>query len=169
MTRTRPRARELRTALTFIAQGHPAGKGEVRTYTSPDGCRDVTEHPPNVRRFQSVVEKAAAEARLELAGLDEQWLDPLNAPCSVEFEYRVPAPSARKRKAERLGILWNTVDHDVEKLCRTVIDGMLRAGVIANPARIVTTHAVKYECSNTVLVSSFHGVKVTVRELTCDP
>lgn len=154
-------------AIEFIAEGEPAGKGSLRTFQSKNTGRHMGDWAPNVKRFQRAVERAAAAARD--AADDDVWLDPIDGAVEVFLEFRFPVPQRRLAAARANGVLWSARRPDLDKLARTVLDGLQNAGIITQDARVAHLDCTKLECAPAVLAGSFHGVRVRLTELNGAP
>jgi len=86
--------------------------------------------------------------------------EPMSGPLEVEIIFRFPMPASRpKQIRERLRV-WKTTTPDIDKLCRSTLDGLTDSAVIADDRYVAVLVASKYETSEP------SGATITIRELT---
>lgn len=63
---------------------------------------------------------------------------PIDGPCSIKLEFYLPRPKARTKER------YSSVKPDIDKLCRSVLDGLSDADVLRNDSRVSQLNATKY-------------------------
>lgn len=111
--------------MRFVVYGVPAPKGSMRAFM-PKGARFpvVTHDSKRTKPWQEAIVSAAHEA---MTG------PPMQGPVSVVIQFLLPRP---KSTPKRVG--YPIKKPDLDKLVRTVLDGMTRAGIFRDDAQVVS-------------------------------
>jgi len=115
--------------LAFTVLGVAAPQGSKKFVgMSKSGRGILIESSKKTRPWRISVQQAAVETGGHIAG-----------PVSVSLIFTMPKPkSAPKRR-----VTWPDRKPDVDKLCRSTLDGLVEAGVIEDDARVVRLVAAK--------------------------
>lgn len=120
--------------------GLPAPKGSMVPGQRRDGSLFVREDNRGTKRWRAQIAKAGLLLRQEAGGT-------ITGPVGVDVTLTVPRPPSTDRawphaKANRAGL-----GGDVDKLARTVLDGLEDSGLFANDAQVCELTARKvYPC-----------------------
>ncbi len=85
------------------------------------------------------------------AATTHQGKDPLDQPLAVDIVFYLPRP-------KRPRFMLPATAPDLDKLCRSTLDGLEQSGVIRNDARVTTLRAAK-----TYPEDGFTGAKITIQ------
>lgn len=110
--------------ITFRVEGYPAPKGSKRHV----GNGRMIESSKKLPAWMRAVTQEAAKNRPSA---------PVDAPVSVYMDFYLPSP-----KRPRYDV--PAVKPDVDKLARSVLDGLEAAGVITNDSRVTKLRATKH-------------------------
>src|SRR5512143_4009695 len=102
--------------MRFVVYGVPAPKGSMRAFM-PKGARFpvVTHDSKRTKPWQEAIVSAAHEA---MTG------PPMQGPVSVRIGFLLPRPKSTPKR-----VCHHLKKPDLDKLSRTVLDGLTRAGV----------------------------------------
>lgn len=118
---------ELASAVRVVAEGRPAPKGSRIQGTTRDGrvfTRAASKHEaPWVKAVASATELAMRHHAQ------------IPAPYAVHIELLIAAPVRRTRD-------WPS-QHDLDKLVRSTVDGLVRGGALDDDRNVVELHADK--------------------------
>ena len=142
--------------LTIIVAGTPAPQGSKTAYRRGDRVV-LVEGSTSAQRARH----KAWRTDVTLAAMNAAVGHPTMAgPLEVEIIFRFPMPASRpKHIRERLRV-WKTTTPDIDKLCRSTLDGLTDSAVIADDRYVAVLVASKYESSEP------SGATITIRELT---
>lgn len=116
--------------LEFDVYGEPAPQGSKRAYVVK-GRAVLVESSAKVKPWRATVAQAAHEA-----ALSSGW-EPTDAPVSVTVTFWLKRPASVKRDLPDR-------KPDIDKLLRSVLDGISDAGVVwTDDARVVDLYAAK--------------------------
>ncbi len=142
-------------AIRFRVLGDPTPQGSKRAGITPNGRPVLRESSgAKLARWRSDVAVAAEAAR-------RPGSPPLDGPLDVTAVFRFTMPHARPALLRRIGMCWRSSAPDLDKLLRSLFDGMKAGGLIHDDARIVRVDAMKLE-----VAAGWTGAAVTVRRLT---
>lgn len=138
------------TALAFEVVGIPGAQGSKRGFAvrkggTPTGRVTMVESSKKVRPWRQDV-KAAAER----AAAADGWARH-DGPVSVRLTFRFPRPKSHYRTGARSHELRPNAPHyttsrahgDADKLCRSSLDALVAAGILADDALVVTLRVSK--------------------------
>lgn len=114
--------------ITFRVEGEPAPKGSKR-------------HVGNGRMIESSKKLPAWMRAVKQEATKNRPSAPVDAPVSVFMDFYLPRP-----KRPRYDV--PAVKPDVDKLARSVLDGLEAAGVITNDSRVTKLRATKHYASD---------------------
>lgn len=114
--------------LTFRVLGHPAPKGSKR-------------HVGNGRMIESSKKLPAWMRAVTQEATKNRPSEPIDAPVSVYMDFYLPKP-----KRPRYDV--PAVKPDVDKLARSILDGLEAAGVLTNDSRVTRLRATKHYASD---------------------
>ena len=83
--------------------------------------------------------------------------DPWDGPLHVTISFRMPMPASRPAKVRAVGVWPHTVKPDIDKLCRTTLDGIVDGGMIVDDARIFGITVDAFEVNN------WTGAEIAIR------
>jgi crossover junction endodeoxyribonuclease RusA len=130
------------TGVTFEVVGHPTPQGSKTKM--PNGIylegRDAGQRARH-KSWRAAVAKAARDVAHDDIGA------PYDGPLVVEIEFRFPVPKVRARKvaASPHGSIPKLTSPDVDKLARSVLDGLTDGGLIVDDRLVVELTASKVE------------------------
>jgi crossover junction endodeoxyribonuclease RusA len=129
------------TGVTFEVVGHPTPQGSKTKM--PNGIYLEGRDAGQRARHKSW-RAAVAEAARDVAGHDDVQA-PYDGPLVVEIEFRFPVPKVRARKVAAFGPIPKLTSPDVDKLARSVLDGLTDGGLIVDDRLVVELTASKVE------------------------
>jgi Holliday junction resolvase RusA-like endonuclease len=140
-------------ALTIV--GDPTPQGSKRAFMNPRTGRAVMTESAGAKltSWRTAVADAATRAAEGLPG-------PLDGPLGLTVTFRLAMPASRPKRQRVLGWAWRSTAPDVDKLARSLFDGLKVGGLIRDDARIAHLDAGKVDVS-----TSWLGAAVTVRQL----
>lgn len=149
------------TSYSFRAYGTPTPQGSKIPGVSKSGKKFVREQAGQRLKDwrKDIVVVAWIARRLSEDGLaidGVAWIPtiPKQVPCAVTLHFYMPLVKSTKRE-------YPSVQPDLDKLVRAVLDAMQQAGVFTNDGQVVEVHATKsYE-------TAMHkpGVEVSVSSI----
>lgn len=83
--------------------------------------------------------------------------EPHDGPLQIEVVFRMPMPSSRLKRVREAGRWPKSTKPDLDKLIRTLCDGLTEGGLIRDDARIFAIDAIKIE------VIGWTGAEVVLR------
>lgn len=86
--------------------------------------------------------------------------EPMMGPLEVELTFRFPMPASRPRHIKARGRVWKVTTPDLDKLCRSTLDGLTDSQLIADDRYVAVLIATKVETSGPT------GATISVRPLT---
>lgn len=121
--------------LSFDVIGMPAPQGSKRAFVIPGTTRAaMVESSKAVKPWRQAV-SAAARAAMIRAGASA-----LDGPVDLAVTFYLPRPASLTKAKAAMGPCRKP---DIDKLCRSTIDALVDAGVLADDARIVHLDATK--------------------------
>lgn len=119
--------------IEFEVIGLPAPQGSKKHV----GNGIMVETSPNLKPWRSALSQAARDVSKEVGMLDE--------PLTLEVSFRFPMPKSRKKAVREAGWGPKVSAPDLDKLLRSVGDGLQEGGLIRNDALICRITASKME------------------------
>jgi Holliday junction resolvase RusA-like endonuclease len=128
--------------VTFEVLGLPAPQGSKKAFVVGGKARMTESAGAKGYAWRDSVSAAARD----VAGHDDVDA-PLDGPLTVEILFRFPVPKSRARKVPTgpWGSLPKTTSPDVDKLARSVLDGLTAGGLISDDSLVVRLVAEKCE------------------------
>jgi len=111
---------------SLVHQGHT----ETARVKKHVGNGRMIEANPHLRSWRETV---AVAAHLEMAA---RGLKPFEGALKIELMFELPKGTSVTRRTPH-------VKPDLDKLCRSIFDGLEKAGVYQNDSQIVDLHAIK--------------------------
>lgn len=142
------------TPITFEVLGLPAPQGSKTRM--PNGAVVEGKSAEQRRRHGSWRDSIAAAAREAAEQIERA---PLDGPLVLTVEFRFPMPSSRRKAVRDAGRCLKVSAPDLDKLVRTLGDGLQAGGLIRDDARLAQIHAGKFE------VNGWTGAIVTIGEV----
>lgn len=139
--------------VEFEVVGVPAPQGSTRAFVA-NGRAHVTN--AKNAKHNNWRDSVAAAAR-DVADHDDIGA-PLDGPLGLSVEFRFPMPRSRPKKARAAGIAYKATAPDLDKLLRSLCDGLQAGGLVSDDARICALEARKVE------VVGWTGAVVTITE-----
>ena len=134
----------------FEILGTPAPQGSKRAFKDKGGNVRMSEsNALGHAAWRNAVTKAAADA------WGPRPRDP--GPVAVNVTFVFQMPKSRPREDRLRGWCYRTVDPDVDKLLRPVLDALQAAGVVRSDSQVVSVCGLKRET-----VDGWVGAHVTV-------
>lgn len=138
-------------AVELLVMGLPAPQGS-KTYMPKQRAMVEGSSPAGRTRLRTwrtaVVEAAAKEA--------DRREGPFEGPVLVGVTFRLPMPRSRPKWHQRLGTTPCKVKPDLDKLVRSLLDGLVQGGLLRDDAQVCELRARKVE------VVGWTGAKVAV-------
>lgn len=159
MTDTAP----LDMVLRFTIHGYPAPQGSKRHIVNKSGKLSVIESSRKVKPWRSSVRDAALNAKPDPRPLLFARLVPVSI--TVSFMYQRPRSHyGTGRNASRLkpdAPVWMINRPDIDKVERSLLDGLTDAGVFADDCQVVHLNVGQIYSND-----GFEGAEIEVRGLT---
>lgn len=137
--------------ITFEIIGLPTPQGSKTRF--PNGAMVEGATKGQRERHRSWRDSVTAAARDAADTLND---GPLDGPLMLEVVFRFPMPKARKKAVREAGICPKTSAPDLDKLVRSLGDGLEAGGLIRSDALICVTRSSKVE------VVGWTGAVVTI-------
>lgn len=117
--------------IAFTVYGTPIPKGSTRAFM-PKGARFpiVTADNAKTKPWQEAIVAAAVEAR--------NGGTPIAEPVTLYAIFYLPRPKSAPRR-----VVYPAKKPDLDKLVRTLKDGLTRAGIYHDDGQVITVHAHK--------------------------
>lgn len=138
--------------VAFEVVGVPKPQGSARAFTIGGKAR-----------LTNTTSRAASEWRDAVATTAKQHADmigPLDAACVVTIEFRHPMPKSRTKRVRDRGTFPKVTAPDIDKLARSVLDGMQAGGLIVDDSIVFELHCTKHE-----IADGWTGARVEVQEI----
>lgn len=140
--------------VAFDVLGDPAPQGSKTRM--PNGAV-IEGASATMRRKHAAWRAALADsARHQRDELDAA----LDGPLGLQLGFRTTMPASRRAPDRRRGVAWRTSAPDLDKLVRTVCDGLTAGGLIRDDARFASLVATKIE-----VVDGWTGATISIRRL----
>lgn len=127
------------TSLTFNVVGTPKPQGSKRAFVA-NGRAIVKEDAGGAH---AVWRNQVADAARHHA--DQLDAAPLDGPLTAVIEFRFPMPTSRPKRVRAQGTVAKITAPDIDKLVRSIFDGLQAAALITDDSRIHTVTATKVE------------------------
>lgn len=126
--------------ITFSVHGTPKPQGSKKAFIAA-GRAVMKEAAGNEH---AAWRNAIAQAAMDQASLTGQ----LNEPLEAHITFRFPMPKSRTKLDRETGWRWRSENPDVDKLARTVFDGLVAGGLIRDDNLIVIANLAKMEVTD---------------------
>jgi Holliday junction resolvase RusA-like endonuclease len=148
------------TRVTFAVYGTPIAQGSKRLVG-----RHMIESSKHLRPWRALVTDAASEA-MQVLIEDAPAMRPLTGPLTLNATFRFARPmkhyvgNNRENDLRPEAPLFHTSAPDLDKLLRSICDGMADAGVMLNDSHVAAVHARKVYAN-----SELPGAYITIEML----
>lgn len=134
--------------IQLTVLGVPAPQGSKRFVRMGQNGRGImVESSARTKPWRLAVQQAAFESVQRLTG-----------PVAIEFVFTMPKP----KSAPKTRRTWPDRKPDIDKLCRSTLDGLVEAGVIEDDARVVRLTCAKVFPGEDAQALSVPGVRITI-------
>jgi Holliday junction resolvase RusA-like endonuclease len=145
------------TAVAFHVRGIPYPQGsKVAMITKAGKARTQEQSGVNLAMWRNAIVDRCSEITRS-SPIDY----PLTGPLKVDVTFRYRMPASRLKSDRVHGYRWRSTGADLDKLCRTLGDGLTIGGLIADDSRISEWCARKIEVHE-----GWVGADVTISELS---
>jgi len=142
------------TLVSFEVLGLPRPQGSKRSFLAKNGKVVTKETSPDTH---AAWRNQIAQAARDIAE-HADVAAPFDGCLTLAVTFRFPMPKSRPKRIRESGQVAKTTAPDVDKLLRTVLDGLTAGGLITDDARVAHIGASKYE------VTGWTGAVINLRE-----
>jgi Holliday junction resolvase RusA-like endonuclease len=135
--------------IQLIVLGLPAPQGSKKFvgFAKSTGRAIMVESSAKTKPWRLAVQQAAFESGQRLAG-----------PVAVSFVFTMPKP----KSAPKTRRTWPDRKPDIDKLCRSTLDGLVEGGVIEDDARVVRLSCAKVFPGEDPQALTVPGLRVSI-------
>lgn len=135
----------------FDVIGHPMPQGSKRFVGNGRSIE------AGGQAFHQWRRNVAERAREIADGIEDPT--PLDGALHIDIDFRFPMPTGRPKKTRDLGHAHKSTTPDIDKLIRSVADGLVDGGLLVDDARIASVYATKLE------IVGWSGARIKVTRL----
>lgn len=130
-------------SVIFPVHGKPAPQGSKSAFATKTGKVVMVEKAgATLYSWRDSVIRAASEAR-SFVNFDEHG--PLDGALHVSIDFYLPMPATRPKKIREERIMWRPHSPDIDKLTRSVLDGLTQSMLIKDDAQVCGLTVMKME------------------------
>ena len=123
--------------IIFDIVGTPSPQAGMRAVNTARGARMITAGGVNLRSWRTAIADAA-RYQADIVGCQTM-------PLALEVTFRLPMPKAAPKHDRDDGMRWRARTPDLDKLLRSLLDGLTAGGLIADDALICQIRASKVD------------------------
>lgn len=129
--------------VMFTVAGKPAPQGSKSAFATKTGRVVMVEQAgKSLHNWRDSVILAAQNAK-SMVDFDE--LGPLTGPLHVTVDFYLPMPASRPKADREKRLLWRPQTPDIDKLTRSVLDGLTQSMLIRDDGQICSLLIQKME------------------------